>query len=84
MKILLDHIDCLNQFLDLTSVSIEIITTPSNAIPDEEKIRDIKDRPILRAAQTSNVDILLTGDKDFLESDIRNPKIMSPAEFIVM
>lgn len=24
---------------------------------------------------------VLTGDKDFLESDLKNPKIMTPAEF---
>lgn len=27
-------------------------------------------------------DILLTGDKDFLESGVKNPAIMTPTEFI--
>ena len=26
--------------------------------------------------------VLLTGDKDFLESGVKNPMIMTPAEFL--
>ena len=40
------------------------------------------ERPILRAAQNAKVDVLLTGDKDFLESGVVNPKILDPASFI--
>ena len=45
----------------------------------ENEIRDVKDRPILRAAIFANADILLTGDKDFLDAraKIEKPKIMS-------
>lgn len=42
----------------------------------------IYDRPILRAAIEAKADVLLTGDKDFLESGVKNPKIMTPAEFL--
>ncbi len=45
-------------------------------------IRDVKDRPILRAAIKARADVLLTGDKDFLESGVENPAIMTPAEFL--
>ena len=48
----------------------------------EENIRDVKDRPILRAAINAKADILLTGDKDFLESGLITPKIMTPADFL--
>ena len=41
-------------------------------------VRDEKDIPVLSDALFHNVDILLTGDKDFLESDINNPIILSP------
>lgn len=41
-------------------------------------VRDEKDIPVLSDAIYNNVDILLTGDKDFLESDIKNPIIFSP------
>ena len=42
------------------------------------------DRPILRAALNAKVDVLLTGDKDFLESRVINPKIVTAAEFMEM
>ena len=50
----------------------------------EEKIRDVNDRPILRAAIYAKVDILLTGDKDFIESGLHTPKIMTASDFIKM
>lgn len=48
----------------------------------EALIRDVKDRPILRAAIQANVDILVTGDKDFLDSGITKPRIMTASEFL--
>ena len=44
-------------------------------------LRDIKDIPILYSAIISNVDILITGDKDFESIDMDKPEIMTPAEF---
>ena len=43
------------------------------------KLRDPKDIPILNDAIYYNVNIILTGDKDFLESGIRSPMIYSPS-----
>lgn len=43
-------------------------------------LRDKKDVPVLSDALFHNADILLSGDKDFLESNIENPQIMSPSE----
>lgn len=51
------------------------------------EVRDKKDIPVLSDAIFNNVDILLTGDKDFLESDIKHPLIFSPsmlADFLGM
>ena len=45
-------------------------------------IRDMNDAPILAAAIAGNIDILVTGDKDFLVLDIPTPKIMTMSEFI--
>jgi putative PIN family toxin of toxin-antitoxin system len=45
------------------------------------KIRDINDFPILAIAIESNVDILMTGDKDFDEIIIDKPRIMKPRKF---
>ena len=72
----------LNQFLAMASMSIELIPTPIDEVADETLIRDTKDRPILRAAQKSHVDALLTGDKDFLESGVAIPIILDPVTFI--
>jgi len=62
----------------------EVVGTPGQEKSDEKEnaIRDTNDRPILRAALAANIDILITGDKDFLESGINNPKIVTAAEFI--
>ena len=48
----------------------------------ETQIRDVNDCPILRAAIEAKADVLLTGDKDFLESGVKNPAVMTPAEFL--
>ena len=48
----------------------------------EGLIRDRKDRPILRAALDEGADPFLTGDKDFLESAVTDPRILSVAQFL--
>ena len=48
----------------------------------EKLIRDAKDQPILNAAIVSDVDIVLTGDKDFLSLDMEHPKCMTVAQFL--
>lgn len=77
-----NKINLLESFLSGIMSVVEVIETPITDIPDEEKIRDIKDRPILRATVMNKVDIILTGDKDFLESGINSPKIMTASEFL--
>ena len=42
----------------------------------------MKDRPILRAALNAHADLFLTGDKDFLESSVVDPRIISVADFL--
>jgi putative PIN family toxin of toxin-antitoxin system len=75
-------LDLLENFLTLALPELEIIPMPVLVIREETSIRDAADRPILRAAIAANVDILLTGDKDFLESGLTHPKILTPAEFL--
>ena len=55
----------------LAEMSYELIPAVDHA---EKLIRDAKDRPILNAAIVSDVDIILTGDKDFLSLDMEHPK----------
>ncbi len=45
-------------------------------------VRYPKDLPILVAAIESEVDTLITGDKDLLEIDMPNPSIMEPAKLV--
>jgi probable toxin-antitoxin system toxin component, PIN family len=75
-------IQALESFLSLALLTLEIVPTPIEEQEIESKIRDINDRPILRAAISAGADILLTGDKDFIESGILNPKVMTAMEFV--
>lgn len=75
-------IHLLERFLALALTVLEVIPTPPNEAADEKLIRDAADRPILRAAISAKVDVLITGDKDFLESGVKDPRIMTAAEFI--
>ena len=61
---------------------IHVVQTPDAEIQAETVIRDPKDRPILRAALNAHADFFLTGDKDFLESSITDPRIVSVAGFL--
>lgn len=72
----------LESFLVTTLTSIELVTTPKSKLYDEYAIRDIDDRTIYRAAVKANADIILTGDKDLLESRIVSPQIMTAREFL--
>ena len=58
----------------------ELVYTPQwqENMPD---LRDKKDKPILAAALISDVDMIITGDKDFLESGIERPEIISHLDF---
>ena len=72
----------LDKFLSIALMTLELVPIPTEESASEKEIRDVKDRPILRAALKAKVDILLTGDKDFLESNLKNPSIMTPVEFL--
>jgi len=68
--------------LSVAHYDLVILTTEDAVVPDEGKIRDVNDRPILRAARKANVDIFVTGDKDFLDSSVTVPKIVTAAQFV--
>jgi predicted nucleic acid-binding protein len=69
-------------FMAQALLTMEVVPMRVDVYVDEKEIRDVKDRPILRAAIKAGVDILLTGDKDFLESTITHPKIITAARFL--
>ena len=76
-------IPVIEKFLSIAHYDLITITPEDEAVDDEDKMRDISDRPILRAARKAKVDIFVTGDNDFLESSITNPKIMTAARFVM-
>jgi putative PIN family toxin of toxin-antitoxin system len=69
-------------FLFKLLLSVNFVESPPAEYERESKIRDIKDRPILRAALSANVDAILTGDKDFLEADVDKPQMITAAQFL--
>jgi len=77
-------IPALERFLSIAHYDLVTLTPEDEAVDDEKNIRDLDDRPILRAARKAKVDIFVTGDKDFLESTVMVPKIMTAAQFVEM
>lgn len=72
----------LEAFLSNALSFIRLVPTPVEAVSVEQSIRDPKDRPILRAALAAHADLFLTGDKDFLESSVSDPRIISVPDFL--
>lgn len=66
----------------LSSMSYELVYTPAEMGTGLFEIRDEKDYPVLYTAIVEDVDVLITGDKDFAEVDIERPEILTPAGFI--
>jgi predicted nucleic acid-binding protein len=70
----------------LADAEVFIAELPYELIPSVERaeklIRDPKDQPILNAAIVSGVDVILTGDKDFLSLDLDYPKLMTVTQFL--
>ncbi len=69
-------------FLSTIRELVCIVPTPTQEVLEEQKIRDPKDRPILRAAINEHAELFLTGDKDFLEAAVSDPRILSVSEFL--
>lgn len=63
----------------LAEFSYELIPAVSNGT---KLIRDAKDQPILNAAIVADVDVILTGDKDFLSLAIEHPRCLTVARFL--
>ena len=66
----------------LETLTFECAYTPEQPKADMFHIRDPKDYPILYTAIIENVDVLLTGDADFKDTEIDHPEILTPTEFL--
>lgn len=72
----------LERFLAFSLPRMIVVNVPDISLSNENTIRDVQDRMIYRAAVMARTDILITGDKDLLESGISNPKILTPAQYL--
>ena len=63
----------------LAKLRYELVSSP-RALTIQ--MRDIKDQPILNAAITYEIDVLVTGDKHFLELETERPEILTPSEYL--
>ena len=66
----------------LSAMSYELVYTPREMRQDLFTISDAKDYPVLYTAIAEDVDVLVTGDKDFGDVEIERPDILTPSEFI--
>ncbi|HEX4400129.1 MAG TPA: putative toxin-antitoxin system toxin component, PIN family [Galbitalea sp.] len=66
-----DRLGALELFL--STVGYELLAVGSSGV----QIRDVDDQPILDAAISAGVDVIVTGDKDFLALEIDKPRILT-------
>jgi putative PIN family toxin of toxin-antitoxin system len=65
--------------LFIANLPFQLITAP---LQPGKLISDPKDHPILNAAIIADVDIIISGDKHFLDLEMERPKTMLVAEFL--
>lgn len=66
----------------LIAMSFELTYTPQELKQGLFDIRDAKDYPVLYTAMREDVDVLITGDKDFADVNVERPEILTPAQFM--
>ena len=67
----------------MNSFSVNCVHTPKHLdFSEYPSVRDQKDSPILATAIIHNVDVFVTGDKDFLILNITTPEIITMTEFV--
>lgn len=66
----------------LSAMSYEFVYTPQVMEQGIFEIRDAKDYPVLYTAIVEDIDVLITGDKDFADVEIERPEILTPAGFM--
>jgi len=66
----------------LMKLSYDLVYTPEEMDETQFNIRDAKDYPVLYTAIIEDVDILITGDKDFTNIETEKTEILTPADFI--
>lgn len=75
-----DKMEAINDLL--TEMPFELCYTPEHIDDTLFDIRDKKDYPVLYSAVVDDIDLLISGDKDFADIDIEKPEILTPAQFL--
>ena len=65
----------------LAVLPYECVHTPEVIVDDLFEIRDHMDYPVLYSAIIGDVDVFITGDKDFAEVVVEKPEILAPRDF---
>ncbi len=67
----------------LTMFPFEFFYTPRSIdASNYPSIRDKEDLPVLVSAILADVDVIITGDSDFYDVEIKIPEVLKPADFI--
>lgn len=66
----------------LKNFPFDLVYSPTNTEENLFEIRDEYDYIILHTAIIENVDVLITGDKDFKDVQIKQPEILTAREFL--
>jgi len=74
-------VSALDRFFE--ALPFELVHTPQT-LPNHGlfTIRDCDDEKVLYTAITANADVLITGDKDFMDVLIEKPEILTPRQFM--
>ena len=72
----------LNVILQMTSRQLKIVETPAIPIDAERLIRDKNDHPILRAAVSEGVAVIVSGDRDLKDAGLSHPLILGAKDFL--
>lgn len=65
----------------LLKMSYELVYAPEEIDETLFNINDPNDYAVLYTAIIEDVDVVITGDKDFAKIEIEKPEILTPAEF---
>ena len=66
----------------LSQLPYELVYTPEQHKAGLFEIRDEADYPVLYTAIVEDVDLFITGDRDFEGLDLERPEILTPSEFL--
>jgi putative PIN family toxin of toxin-antitoxin system len=66
----------------LSQLPYELVYTPAQPKLELFEIRDEKDYPVLYSAIAEDVDVFITGDKDFGGLNLEKPEIVTVAGFL--